>query len=35
ATLAACARALRRGGSTWVGAVAFARAPDPRLPPQD
>jgi ComF family protein len=32
ATLASCARALRRGGAGWVGAVAFARAPDPRLP---
>ncbi len=32
ATLAACARPLRRGGAGWVGAVAFARAPDPRLP---
>jgi ComF family protein len=32
ATLAACARPLRRGGATWVGAVAFARAPDPRMP---
>jgi len=32
ATLAACARALRRGGTREVRAVAFARAVDPRRP---
>ncbi len=32
ATLAACARALRRAGAERVGAACFARALDPRLP---